>query len=222
MGVLILLVIAAYLWGAIPLAYLVARYRKGIDIRRYGSGNVGASDIVEHVGWRIGLTVGIFDAIGKGTLTIVFARFLGLDLLVQVWMGLAAIVGHNWSAYLRLMGGRGIATSLGVLLGLGLLWELPVWVAFITFGWFARRDTALWVLVGSVILPFISATRGQPTEIVWMLSVAVMIIVVKRAMANWEPPQSDRIGRVRVFANRILWDRDDSIKENWTMRRPVP
>ena len=79
-------------------------------------------------------------------------------------MGLAVIVGHNWSVYLRLTGGRGIATSLGAVLGLGLILELPVWVAFIAFGRFARRDTALWVLLGALTLPFIAGVRGQPAD----------------------------------------------------------
>jgi len=222
MGTATLLVIAAYLWGAVPSAYLVARHLKGIDIRSYGSGNVGAANVAEHVGGRIGLAIGIFDALGKGTLTIVVARLLGQDLWVQVWMGSAVIAGHNWSAYLRLTGGRGIATSLGVVLGLGMVWELPVWVAFIAFGRFARRDTALWVLVGALTLPFIAGARGQPAEIVCMLAAVVLIMVAKRMTANWERPQSDGRGLARVLANRVLWDRDDSAKEEWTVWRPLP
>ena len=222
MGIATLLVISAYLWGAFPTAYVVARYLKGIDIRSYGSGNVGASNVAEHVGGRIGLAIGIFDAIGKGTLTIVIARLLGQDLWVQVWMGSAVIAGHNWSVYLRLTGGRGIATSLGVIIGLGLIWEFPVWAALIVFGRLARRDTALWVLVGAVTLPFVAAARGQPAEIVWMLGVIVMLMVAKRTMANWTWPRSEDSGFARAVANRVLWDRDDSIKDQWTIRRPIP
>jgi glycerol-3-phosphate acyltransferase PlsY len=222
MGTATLLVIAAYLWGAFPTAYVVARYLKGIDIRSYGSGNVGASNVAEHVGGRIGLAIGIFDALGKGTLTIVIARLLGQDLWVQVWMGSAVIAGHNWSVYLRLTGGRGIATSLGVIFGLGLTWEFPVWAALILFGRLARRDTALWVLVGALTLPFVAAVRGQPAEIVWMLGAIVLLMVAKRTMANWAWPRSEGSGFARVVANRVLWDRDDSVKDAWTMRRPAP
>ena len=222
MGTATLLIIAAYLWGAIPSAYLAARYLKGIDIRSYGSGNVGAANVSEHVGGRIGLAIGTFDAIGKGTLTIVIARLLGQDLSVQVWMGLAAVVGHNWSVYLRMTGGRGVATSLGVVLGLGLLWELPVWVAVISFGRFVRRDTALWSLVGVLMLPIVATGRGQPAEIVWAATAIALLMVVKRTTANWERPKSEAGGLARVIANRVLWDRDESLKEQWTVRRPVP
>ena len=219
MGIATLLIVAAYLWGAVPTAYIVARYINGIDIRNYGSGNVGASNAAEHVGGRIGLAIGLFDAIGKGSLVVVIASFLDQDLAVQVGIGLAAIVGHNWSVYLRMTGGRGIATSLGVILGLGLVWEFPVWIILILFGRIVRGDTALWALLGALVLPFLAGARGQPAEIVWMLAGIALLVVTKRTIANWERPKTDVL---RVLTNRILWDRDESDKEKWTVRRPLP
>jgi glycerol-3-phosphate acyltransferase PlsY len=222
MGTATLLIVAAYLWGAVPTAYLVARYVKGIDIRNYGSGNVGASNAAEHVGGRISLAIGLFDAVGKGSLIVVIARLLDQDLAVQVAMGLAVIVGHNWSAYLRMTGGRGVATSLGVILGLGLAWEFPVWGFLILFGRIARGDTALWALLGALALPFLAGARGQPAEIVWMLVAIALLMVTKRMTANWERPKTDTSGLPRVLTNRFLWDRDESSKEKWTVRRPLP
>jgi glycerol-3-phosphate acyltransferase PlsY len=219
MGIATLLIVAAYLWGAVPTAYIVARYINGIDIRNYGSGNVGASNAAEHVGGRIGLAIGLFDAIGKGSLVVVIASFLDQDLAVQVGIGLAVIVGHNWSVYLRMTGGRGIATSLGVILGLGLVWEFPVWIILILFGRIVRGDTALWALLGALVLPFLAGARGQPAEIVWMLAGIALLVVTKRTMANWERPTTDVL---RVLTNRILWDRDELDKEKWTVRRPLP
>ncbi|MCX8213906.1 MAG: glycerol-3-phosphate acyltransferase [SAR202 cluster bacterium] len=219
MGIATLLIVAAYLWGAVPTAYIVARYINGIDIRNYGSGNVGASNAAEHVGGQIGLAIGLFDAIGKGSLVVVSASFLDQDLAVQVGIGLAVIVGHNWSVYLRMTGGRGIATSLGVILGLGLVWEFPVWIILILFGRIVRGDTALWTLLGALVLPFLAGARGQPAEIVWMLAGIALLVVTKRTMANWERPTTDVL---RVLTNRILWDRDESNKEKWTVRRPLP
>jgi len=222
MGTATLLIVAAYLWGAVPTAYLVARYVKGIDIRNYGSGNVGASNVSEHVGGRIGLAIGFFDAVGKGFLIVVIARLLDQDLSIQVAMGLAVIIGHNWSVYLRLTGGRGVATSLGVILGLGLVWEFPVWLVLILFGRIARGDTALWALLGALALPVVAGTRGQPAEIVWMLAAIALLMVTKRTTANWERPNTDGRGLHRVLTNRILWDRDESAKEEWIARRPMP
>ena len=72
------LVFSAYLWGGIPLSYIVARRRKGIDIRKYGSGNVGAANIMAHVGKKSGFLVGLFDCIVKGAIPIVVAKNLGI------------------------------------------------------------------------------------------------------------------------------------------------
>ena len=70
------LIFVAYLWGAIPSAYMAGRFLKGIDIRTYGSGNVGASNVIEHIGLMKGFFLGIFDSVGKGTLVIIVAKLL--------------------------------------------------------------------------------------------------------------------------------------------------
>ena len=93
-----LIILAAYLWGAIPSAYLVGRYLKGIDIRDYGSGNVGAANIGEHVGKWTALLLGTFDSIGKGTLPILLAKLTDQSLAVQAGVGLVTIrdlLGHR-------------------------------------------------------------------------------------------------------------------------------
>ena len=89
------LLIAAYLLGSVPAAYLVAKWSRGIDIRKYGSGNVGASNIVRIVSTRWAIPVIIFD-VGKGAVMVWAAQLLGLGIAQQVTVGLAAIIGHNW------------------------------------------------------------------------------------------------------------------------------
>ena len=82
-------IVAGYFWGGIPTAYLVARYQLGIDIRKYGTGNVGASNVIAHVGKKIGIALGLFDAFVKGTGPVVaVALFEGSD-WVMVVTGLA-------------------------------------------------------------------------------------------------------------------------------------
>ena len=91
-----LFIIGAYLWGSIPSAYLAARYLRGIDIREYGSGNVGAANIFSNIGKRIGWVLGTFDSMGKGALPVFLAGYaFDQSLAVQVGVGLAAIAGHN-------------------------------------------------------------------------------------------------------------------------------
>jgi acyl-phosphate glycerol 3-phosphate acyltransferase len=112
----VLLLIGAYLLGALPSAYLLARAVKGIDIRRYGSGNVGISNFSVHVGKKWAVPVVLFDIWVKGMLPVIIAsdKVLGLGIGVEAGAGIASILGHNWSVFLKFTGGRGMATVLGV------------------------------------------------------------------------------------------------------------
>ncbi|MBM3945552.1 MAG: hypothetical protein FJ317_08725, partial [SAR202 cluster bacterium] len=95
----LILIVAAYIWGAIPTAYLMAKYRYGIDIRRFGSGNVGASNLMPHSGRTIAMLLGTFDSLGKGTAPILLCKLLGQEPWVMAAVGLDLIFGHNWSPY---------------------------------------------------------------------------------------------------------------------------
>ena len=144
----IVVVAAAYLLGSIPSAFLLARYLRGIDIREYGSGNVGASNVMAHLGLRTGIALGVFDTLFKGTMPVVVANLLGQSLLVQAAVAIASIAGHNWSAYLKFTGGRGISIGIGVLLGMGLWIELAAGLFLIGFmGRVVMKDTGIWSLV---------------------------------------------------------------------------
>ena len=107
----ILLIIAAYLMGSVPTAYLAARLSRGIDIRKYGSGNVGATNLLRFTSKRVAIPVIIFD-IFKGMAMVWVARLLGLDVTQQVVVGVIAIIGHNWPVFLCFNGGRGMRISL--------------------------------------------------------------------------------------------------------------
>jgi glycerol-3-phosphate acyltransferase PlsY len=116
----VLVITGSYLLGAMPSAYLLARVVKGIDIRKYGSGNVGISNFSVHVGrwWAVPLV--LFDIWVKGILPVTVAsdKVLGLGLWVEAAAGMASILGHNWSFWLKFTGGRGMATVLGVVAAL--------------------------------------------------------------------------------------------------------
>jgi len=207
-----LIIAGAYLWGAVPSAYLAGRFLKGIDIREYGSGNVGAANVGEHVGRWTGIGLGAFDMLGKGTLPILVARFLDQSLAAQGAVGAAVIAGHNWSPYIRFTGGRGVATAMGVLVALS-MWQELLTVA-VLFGWIGRsiyRETGLWTLVSMIVLPllaYVFATVGFGA-----------LIALKRLTANWELPRGEH-GLARVLTYRLTWDRDVPGKAQWTARRP--
>ncbi len=158
----ILVIAGSYLLGALPSAYLLARAVKGIDIREYGSGNVGIANFSVHVGklWMVPLI--LFDIFAKGILPVAVAsdNILGLGLWVEAGAGMASILGHNWSVWLKFTGGRGMATVLGVVAAL----HYPLVLLYggqAGMAWLAARGrrnplyliagTGLIVLFGSVL-----------------------------------------------------------------------
>mgnify|MGYP003961797789 CR=1 FL=1 len=108
-------VVAAYLVGSIPTAYLVGKYIGDTDLTEVGSKNIGASNAYSQLGSRWAGFVVIVDVLIKGSLPILIVSdaVLGLGLGVQVAVGIASVVGHDWSIFLRFRGGRGIATTEG-------------------------------------------------------------------------------------------------------------
>jgi len=117
-------VVIGYLIGSIPTAFIFGKALKGIDIRKYGSGNVGATNALRVLGKGPGICVLLFDAV-KGFITVLFfadllvskVAFVSSDML-RIILGFSCIAGHNWTIFLGFKGGKGMATSLGVLLGL--------------------------------------------------------------------------------------------------------
>jgi glycerol-3-phosphate acyltransferase PlsY len=125
---LVLLVVAiAYLLGSIPSAYIVGRLMKGLDIREAGDGRLGAAATYRRIGLTGGITVGLMD-LTKGAAAVFLAQELGLPLPVVLLAGLAVVVGHNWSIFLRFKGGKGALTIYGVLASL-MFWQLLIALA---------------------------------------------------------------------------------------------
>lgn len=132
----IVLILGAYLLGAVPFAYIVTKAVAGIDIRTVGSGNVGATNVGRVLGRKWAVTVFVLDVL-KGFLPVLVARLMQATTpgavepsLGVVLTGLAAICGHNWPVYLKFKGGKGVATTCGVFLALfplGLLISLAAW-----------------------------------------------------------------------------------------------
>jgi len=90
--------VGAYLLGSVPSAYLAGKWSRGIDIRQYGSGNVGATNLLRFTSKRVALPVIIFDS-AKGMIMLAVAWQLGLGVTEQLVVGIAAVVGHNWPVF---------------------------------------------------------------------------------------------------------------------------
>ncbi len=159
----ILVALAAYLLGSIPTGYLVAR-AKGVDIRTVGSGNIGATNVFRILGKPAGIFVLLVDAL-KGwvavrMMSVWIVQTLspndsvgGTYLLAAILAALFAVLGHNYTCWLRFKGGKGIATSAGVLVALvpwALLIILAVWILL----FLATRYVSVGSIAAGVVLPF--------------------------------------------------------------------
>jgi len=113
-----LIILSCYLLGSIPFGYIVGKLFKKVDIRELGSGNIGATNVFRILGPSLASLVLIGD-IGKGIFSIYLVQYLNIDnLLILTIAGLAVICGHDWSLFLGFKGGKGIATTFGVVFAL--------------------------------------------------------------------------------------------------------
>ena len=137
-----------YLAGSIIPAALIARLRR-IDLRSSGSGNPGATNAARVMGIRTGVVVGVFDVL-KGLLPALAFTIWGDPSLGEV-AGLAAVIGHITSPWLGFRGGKGVATTIGVILGTHPLWAIPVLIVFGLMAWRTKR-MGLSACVGALML----------------------------------------------------------------------
>ncbi len=116
----IIIILICYLIGSIPFGYLTGRLIKGIDIRGFGSKNIGATNVTRVVGKKWGILVFIFDFL-KGFAAVPLLKYAIDDasILMYLLVSFAAIAGHNWTVFLKFKGGKGVSTSVGAICGLG-------------------------------------------------------------------------------------------------------
>ena len=221
------LYIFAYVAGTVPTAYLIARLVKRVDIRNYGSGNVGGSNLFYHVGKRWVVVLGVFDVLVKGSTPIWVGRYvLGLELsLGLAAASLLAVIGHNWSPYLKFQGGRGISVIAGSLLALSPL-LLTVFIAVSVAGWAVTRASGVWVLISLALLPLWAVLLpqwGLPGNdqyvISWYCVGLLVLVVIKRLLSNWTPLY-EGLPKKKVILNRLFLDRDVDSHTDWVRRTP--
>jgi glycerol-3-phosphate acyltransferase PlsY len=207
--------VVAYLLGSLPTAYLAGRLTKGVDIRKLGSGSVGGSNVATVVSRWLVFPVGIVD-VGKGMLAVLLAKWLDVDLTWQVAAGLLAIVGHNWPIFLGFIGGRGIGTSIGVML---VLFPLALTVLVPLFGLiFLLSNAPLAFLSCFTALPFISWGMEKPIAVTLGFIGVFLILVTKRLLGNKGKAESNE-GWRRILLYRLFLDRDVRDKNNWIRRQ---
>jgi glycerol-3-phosphate acyltransferase PlsY len=211
-------VLLAYLVGSIPMAYLAGRSLKKIDVRQYGSGNVGTSNVWVHVGKWVVVPLAAFDVLVKGAFPVYLTQELDADPWISVLAGLATVAGHNWSLYLKFTGGRGITVVAGVLLVLA--WqELAVGLMIVLVGWLIFRSSALWVGISMSLIPVWSVVFGEPLSVTVLCVALVIILASKRLMSN-RGTVVQGIPWRNLFVQRLLYDRDVASRDEWIHRTP--
>ncbi len=168
----------AYLLGSVPTAYLVARWVAGLDIRTVGDGNPGARNVWLHLGWRWGVLVAILDML-KGYAAVRWAQAMGLAEPYAFLAGMAAVLGHDTSPFLRFRGGQGLATTLGVMCAL-MPWEtmFAIAVFLLAYRLSHRWDESLFV--GMIWLPLLPLLLGRPPRYVLYPVVLLPSVGVKK------------------------------------------
>jgi acyl phosphate:glycerol-3-phosphate acyltransferase len=209
----IVVALTGFLLGSIPTGFLVARAR-GIDIRTLGSGNIGATNVFRFLGVPAGAFVLLADA-AKGWIAVWLApamfqilaggpseNFSAID-AARVIGGIAAVLGHNYTPWLGFKGGKGIATSAGVLVALvpwALLVALAAWI--IVFA--TTRYVSLASIVGAFVLPFAVAVIGYSGLLVVVTALMAVLAIYKhkanisRLMSGTE----SRIGKKSTGVDR--------------------
>ncbi|MBI2845357.1 MAG: glycerol-3-phosphate acyltransferase [Chloroflexi bacterium] len=182
--------IISFLWGSIPVAYLVARAAAGVDIRMLGDGNVGARNVYLNVGRIPGILVALGDIL-KGYAAVFTARQLGLSENLVLACGGVAVLAHDFTPFLRFQGGQGMSTSIGVLFFV--LPQETITVVFVSaFLLLLLRNWDLSMSLGFALFPLLAWMAGRPSKLILYTIALLPLIGIKKIL---DLPRRAAIGR---------------------------
>jgi glycerol-3-phosphate acyltransferase PlsY len=207
------IIVASYLIGSIPVAYLVGRTARGVDIRELGSGNAGASNIWQSVSKALVVPVGLAQ-VAQGLAGPGVAWLLDEGHGVQAAAAIAAVLANDWNPWLGFTGGRGVGTTIGALIVLS-----PAALAtFIVIGvaGVVVRAIPQGVALALVAMPVAALAAGQSSTIVLACALLAAIALTKRVLANG-PPAAE-LDRGAAYLNRLIYDRDIRDRDAWVRR----
>ena len=168
--VIVLLTALSYVIGSVPFGLLISK-AKGVDIRKQGSGNIGATNVLRCLGKPLGITCFVLDAL-KGYLPAALFPILGkLDPTFGILFGAASILGHNFPVFLKFKGGKGVATSAGVLLGVA---PLAVFIGLLT--WVIVFYSSGYVSLGSIIAALFVVITGWTAGYAPVIATALTLL----------------------------------------------
>jgi len=198
-----LLVLLAYLIGALPFGLIIGRATRGVDLREHGSGSIGATNALRTVGWTGAVLTFLLD-FAKGAVAVLLVSWLykagpaGSPPWVAAAAGIAAVAGHIRSIFIGFRGGRGVATFAGVMLAVS-PWTVAIVVPIFALIVWRTRIVSLGSLIGSALAPVVTAGLALADAATWAavvlaLGAATMVILAHR----------DNIARLRAGTERRI------------------
>lgn len=200
MFLLATIIILSYLVGSIPTSIIISKAVKGIDIRNYGSGNAGGTNVMRVLGWKHGVLVIFLDAL-KGAIAVVLIARLHYGVLpfqnvspfddftlVQIIAGISAVIGHIWTVFAGFRGGKGIATALGMLLMI-ITVDMLIAVGIFLIVVSISRYVSLGSIVSAMVVPLSMIFRenvlhthieGYNTLLPFVIGVSLLVIFTHR------------------------------------------
>lgn len=200
MFLLATIIILSYLVGSIPTSIIISKAVKGIDIRNYGSGNAGGTNVMRVLGWKHGVLVIFLDAL-KGAIAVVLVARLHYGVLpfqnvspfddftlVQIIAGISAVIGHIWTVFAGFRGGKGIATALGMLLMI-ITVDMLIAVGIFLIVVLISRYVSLGSIVSAMSVPLSMIFRenvlhthieGYNTLLPFVIGVSLLVIFTHR------------------------------------------
>lgn len=175
---LVIVIVAAYLTGSIPTGLLLGK-AYGVDVRKEGSGNIGATNLYRTVGRKVGIITLIGDCL-KGLLPVLLVKYSTLPPEFAAWVGLAAFCGHVFSVFLKFKGGKGVATALGVFLALAPL-AVAIAIALFAVVMFFWRYVSLASITAAAAMPLAVFFRGGSRTLTTVTFIIALIVIVRHS-----------------------------------------
>ncbi len=172
-----LVLAAAYLIGSLPFGYMLTKWIHKADIRKHGSCNIGATNVLRVFGWRSALPVFILD-FSKGIVAVLLAKSVFDIPSVYLGAGFLAMFGHSFPIYLKFKGGKAVATSIGVLTALSGWVTLIVLACFVLIVYFTRY-VSLGSMVGMLLTPLLFLLLGFEIAYVWFGIASAILVIVR-------------------------------------------
>jgi len=180
-GVFVLVCILAFVFGSIPFGFVIGKL-KGVDVRQYGSGNIGATNVSRVLGKKWGAIVLLLDAL-KGALPVLYLKVTGYSIEHQVLAGLFAILVHCFSPFLKLRGGKGVATGLGVFLVVSPKVTLIAFLVFLLV-FLTTRYVSLSSITAALSFPLVFRFLEKPSEFTSVVLFLTAFVVVGKHYQN--------------------------------------